>query len=70
MMLLIISKINVTLVKVCPKFTKNFTNHLNEFATNSLEYKFSEFIIFLNDQHRYRQKNSQGINQIKIVTWH
>jgi len=33
MMLPIISKINVTLVKVCPELIKNFTNHLNEFTT-------------------------------------
>jgi hypothetical protein len=54
MMLPIISKINVTLVKVCAEFIKNFTNHLNEFTTDSLNYKFSEFIISLNEQHRYR----------------
>jgi hypothetical protein len=35
---------------------------------NLLDYKINEFITSFNDQQWYKQKNSQGINQ--IINYH
>lgn len=43
------------------QFTRSLFNHLNEMITNSLYYKFNQFIMSFNDQQQVGMNNGNSL---------